>query len=94
MAGDTDQLEQLVVKMATTPAHHLALADYYRANADTARAEAHRHRSMAITYRSGKIRNRQLMGTHCDRIVSAQEALAKEYEELAALHEQEAKGEQ
>ncbi len=64
---------------------------YFRGKANSTRGEAERHRSMADAYRKGKFRSRKIMRDHCERIVSNQEALAKEYEALAALHEQEAK---
>ncbi len=93
-AHDTDPLEQLVIKMATTAEDHRALASYYRSKAESAREGAERHRSIAGAYRGGKFRNRERMRAHCDSIVSNQEVLAKEYEELATLHEEEAKNDE
>ena len=89
-SAEPEALEGLVVQMATTPGHHLALADYYRNKAVTARQEAQQHRSMARAYGRGKIANQIRMKSHCDEMVSSYEAIAKEYEGLAALHDEEA----
>ena len=43
LSAEPEALEGLVVQMATTPGHHLALADYYRNKAITARQEAQQH---------------------------------------------------
>ena len=94
LAEATEPLEQLVIEMATTSRHHVALAEYYRGKADIALAMAEKHRAIADTYKGTKIRKREKLRDHCERIVSNQEALAMEYGELAALHEQEAKAEQ
>jgi hypothetical protein len=90
VADEVQQLEELVVKMAATPEHHRALAEYYRGKAEAARKEGARHRAMGKAYGGTKVRERAMMQTHCDQIASSQEALAKQYEELAQLHEAEA----
>jgi hypothetical protein len=87
-----EALEELVVKIASTPEQHHALAGYYREKANSARGEASRHRRVGAAYASGKVRARQKMQDHCNEIASGQDALATDYDELAALHEQEAKG--
>lgn len=88
--ADVDSLEVLLVEMATTPKQHLALAKYYNAKADAAIEEARLHRSMKRVYTGANIRDHQRMADHCERIVSGQETLAKEYRELASGHSREA----
>lgn len=82
-ASTTEQLEQLMVESADTPAEHEALARYYRAKAADAKALAQHHRSMGKTYASGKLTQRQAMKKHCERIADLNEELAAQYEELA-----------
>jgi len=84
-------LELLVVEMATTPAEHAALAKYYHAKAEHARAEANRHQSMGRAYLGGKSMQRQAFQNHCRKITEQEQAMAQEYEALAKLHEEEAK---
>ena len=84
-------LEELVVEMAHTKAEHQALAKYYTAKAADARELAARHEAMARAYLGGKGMNKQAMGGHCKRIAEQQQAMAKEYDALAKLHEDEAK---
>ena len=84
-------LEQLVVEMAHTPADHAALAAHYRAKAAAARAEAKRHESMGRVYTGGKFMERARMQNHCKKIAADQNAIAAEYDELAKLHDGEAK---
>jgi len=84
-------LEQLVVEMAHTPADHAALATHYRAKAAAARAEAKRHESMGRAYAGGKMMERTQMQSHCKKIAADQTAIAAEYDELAKIHDAEAK---
>lgn len=84
-------LEQLAVEMAHTPADHAALASHYRAKAADARGEATRHKGMARAYTGGKANARAGMQSHCKKIAAKNASIAKEYEALAKLHEQEAK---
>jgi hypothetical protein len=91
-AGEEAQsLEVLVVEIAKTPAQHTALANYYRAKAEHARAEASRHESMGRAYLGGKSTQRQAFQNHCRKLTEEEQALAQEYEALAKLHEEEAK---
>jgi hypothetical protein len=88
-------MEELAVRGASTPVEHRALAGYFRGQAQNARAEAQRHELMAQNFRrrGGQIPRvpmRAQMREHCERIGSAQESLAVEYDELARLHDQEA----
>jgi len=91
MADPSTPLEELVSKMADTPAEHQAVADYFRGKAQAARADAESHARMAQNYAGGKMRDKMEMKTHCDNIIKAQSALATEYEALAKLHEAQAK---
>jgi hypothetical protein len=92
LADEAGSLEELVVKMADSPEQHHALAKYYRGKASAAREEASRHRKIGASYMMAKVRARQKMKDHCNEIASGQDALAKDYDALADLHEQGAKG--
>lgn len=92
-AEGTTSLEELVSKMADTPEEHQAVAEYFRGKAQSAMAEVEIHQRMGRSYGGGKASAAAQMKVHCDRIAEAQALLAKEYEELARLHEAEAKGE-
>lgn len=85
-------LEELVVEMAETPHQHAALARYYRARAEEARTEAIRHDRMGRSYRGRKrIVERVRMRKHCQKISEQYSTMATEYDELAKLHDGEAK---
>lgn len=84
-------LEELVVGMADSPSDHTALAEHFRAKAERARAEAKRHEHLARVYTGGKFMQREQMRAHCRKLSADHEAMAKEYDELAKLHEAEAK---
>ena len=88
---DTGSLEQLVAGTAHTKAEHQALAKYYTEQAADARALAKRHQAMHRAYVGSKSGNKQAFEDHCDQISKHQEAIAKEYDGLAKLHEEEAK---
>jgi len=83
-------LEALAVELATTPAQHAIVADYYRAKAADARAEADRHRAMKQAYSGGKLRDKMAMEEHCDKLIADYTALAAEYDALAKEHAAEA----
>ncbi len=83
-------LEQLVVEMAQTPAQHAALAEHYRAKASEARAAAARHQSMGRSYGSGKLGTRGA-SIHCKKLSEQNTAMAADFEELAKLHDAEAR---
>jgi hypothetical protein len=85
-------LEELVSSMADTAEEHKAVADYFRSKAKSARGEEESHRRMGRGYSSGKPPEIQKMKEHCDRIAESQASIAKEYEELARLHDDVAKG--
>jgi hypothetical protein len=91
LAAEPEPIESLVIKLASTPEQHRAVAEYYRAQAEAAREEAQRHRAMAAGYGGTKLAEREHMRAHCEKIAAGQEATAKEYEALAAVHDAEAK---
>jgi hypothetical protein len=84
-------LEQLVAETAHTKAEHQALAKFYTEEAADARKLANRHQSMGRAYLGSKGMNKQAFTNHCKRIAEQQEAMAKEFDALAKLHEEEAK---
>lgn len=91
--GDSDALEPLVIEMAGTPGMHTALAGHYRAEAQEARAEKRRHERMGEAYRRRKVSLRWIEERrHCERLAKKYAEVAEEYEALARLHEEEAKG--
>jgi hypothetical protein len=89
--AEPEPIESLVIKMASTPEQHRALADYYREKAADARKEAANHKAMAASYAGGKLAHRAQMQEHCNKIIASNEALAKEYDALAAMHDADAK---
>ena len=98
-ADDAKSVEEIAIEKASTPADHEALADDFHARAEGARAEAKKHDSMARTYMPpgqskmswGTVQARQKMSEHCKQISKQSNAIADDYEELAKLHEAEAK---
>ena len=78
------------IESASTKGDHEALAAYYDREASTARASAVTHRKMATTYQGmiGSGRGNASMPAHCNAIVREQEAIATEYEGMAAAHRQ------
>jgi len=88
---DSGSLEQLVAETADTKAEHQALVKYYVEQAANARALANRHKAMERAYLGSKSGNKLPMTNHCKRIAEQQEAMAKEFDALAKLHEDEAK---
>jgi hypothetical protein len=83
-------LEQTMAEMAHTKAEHQALASYYTQQAAAARKEAKRHHAMHRAYLGSKAGNKQAFVSHCMRLAEQQEAMAKEFDALAKLHEAEA----
>jgi hypothetical protein len=78
------------VESARTRADHEALAAYYDREAAAARAMASTHRKMAISYQGNLSGGRggANMPAHCNAIVRNQEALAAEFDAMAAGHRQ------
>jgi len=87
---------KLLNEMSEKPAHHAAIAVYYRTLAAEALVEAQKHEAMRTTYRhnhqqfkSGGAPVARQMSAHCDRLIELHQQTAREYEELAKLHEAE-----
>jgi hypothetical protein len=78
------------IETARTPADHEKLASYYDREASAARASAAAHRKMATSYQGTVAGGRggASMPAHCNAIVRSQEAIATEYEGMAAAHRQ------
>ena len=78
------------IESARTQADHEALAAYYDREASAARASAASHRKMATSYQGMYAGGRggASMSAHCNAIVRSQEAIATEYEGMAAAHRQ------
>lgn len=91
-AETSSALEQLVVEFAETPRQHSALARYYQAKAEQARAAASRHDRIGRSYYArADLADRESMLRHCERLSDQHNAVAKEYELLAKFHDLEAK---
>lgn len=90
LAQADDSLEKVLIETADTPAEHQALAAHFRAKAAEAKESAARHRKMLMWYGS-KNPGAVAQSGHCKKIAAKFDELAKDYEELAAGHEAEAK---
>jgi hypothetical protein len=97
--GAQAPIVKLLNEIADSPEQHLAVATYYRTLASDALAEAEKHRAMRDAYRHNHQRFKtgaaagQSLQQHCNRLIELHEAAAREYEELAMLHEIEASAE-
>lgn len=90
----TSKEAKTLVLTAKTPADHMRLAGYFKAEADRFEAEAKEHEEMAEAYRNNPLpKNLQGPGTisHCEILVKSGREMAKAARELAAAHEQMAK---
>ena len=91
-AQDVD-IDKLIAT-AKTAADHQAIADYYKEQAKEAQAQADKHKKMAQEYSMSSI-GRQATKTHfhqhCEALVRNYESAAKEYNDLAKMHEEMAK---
>ena len=89
---------KLISQMADTPADHKALAEYYRAKAEDARAEIALHESMkaSYTHRGSAIKNSvdfsSSMKKHCTSLIESYKTAAESYESLSNMHIKEAMG--
>ena len=100
IADESHSLEAAVVESATTSAEHTALAAHFRGKAAGARAEASQHDAMARAYAPpgggkttwGTIQQRQKMADHCKRLSQQNAAMAQDFDALAQLHDEQAKG--
>lgn len=86
-AAEDKMLEELLIEQATTPEQHQAVARYYRAKADAARKEAENHRAMRSAYVAGKYVEQRKFQEHCDQLIAHYEAVAKEFDTLATMHQ-------
>ena len=89
--ADDSALEKFMIETAAAPAQHKALANYYRAKAADAKAEAESHRSMVKAYSGVSMPMAKQRAEHCNKLSSLSDAQAAEYEKLAASHEAQAK---
>jgi ABC-type uncharacterized transport system auxiliary subunit len=77
------------IATASTRADHEWLADYYREEIGKARQAAEQHRRMARAYRSESPYARGTnWQSHCESLIRTSEAMAAEYERMAAGHRQ------
>jgi len=91
VAQDTGSSEEKMIESAHTKAEHEALAKQYKDDAAQARSLAERHKQMSRAYLGGKSGGSQTGANHCKEIAKDQEKIAKEFDALAKLHEEEAK---
>jgi hypothetical protein len=82
--ADDQDMEQLLVEWATTPAQHQALAKHFKEKAEAAKAEAAHHRAMAKSYSSTKAANVKPQMDHCNKLAALADQEAAEYEKMAA----------
>lgn len=84
--------EDPAAERADASVEHTALARYFRAMATEARSRVRLHEYMARSMHSGKKRA-QLGARHCEKLAELYGAMAEEFDQLAELHDEEAKGE-
>jgi hypothetical protein len=82
---------EVAAETADTKAEHEALAKEYSEKAAEARKLASRHHAMGRSYMGGRASNKEAFSNHCKRVSAKNEELAKEYEALAKMHEEEAR---
>ena len=75
------------IQAASTPADHESLAQYYMAEAASAKASAELHRKMAKSYQATFQKGTMNMYGHCNSVVQMQESIAAEYTGMAAEHQ-------
>jgi hypothetical protein len=88
-----------LIATAKSPADHIQLANYYKAEADRLEAEAKEHDEFAAAYRKSPISQAAAMKNpmapntvaHCEYFAKTLREAAKSARELAASHEQMAK---
>lgn len=94
-------IEKLIAELPTKPENHQVIAAYYKAEADTAKKQIERHQSLKKSYINitknltnapGSLNKYSGMQRHCDRLISAFETEASEYEQMAKEHEMETMG--
>jgi len=83
-----------MIATAKTAADHQAIADYYKQQAKEAQEQADRHKKMAQDYGMasiGKQATKTHFHQHCEALVRSYESAAKEYNDLAKMHQEMAK---
>ena len=83
-----------MIATAKTAADHQAIADYYKQQAKEAQEQADRHKKMAQEYSMASIgsqASKTHFHQHCEALVRNYESAAKEYNDLAKMHEEMAK---
>jgi hypothetical protein len=84
-AGREDMGRNLL--RAKTPADHQASAAFYEKEAQTARGLSAKHFLMRDVYAAARAMERKdRAGEHCAFVAKKYQAMAKEYETLAAIH--------
>lgn len=87
------ELEERMIESADTPQEHAKLADFFAKKAVQLREDAAFHRRMGRSYEAQTSTIRRLeLKVHCDELANLDEAMAKQYAEMAALHRAEATG--
>jgi hypothetical protein len=76
----TDENVDAAVAAAKTPADHQALAAYFTAKSEAAKAEVERHRRMSLAF-GGK--QRTSWEAHCNSLMKASQEQANDYAALA-----------
>ena len=90
LAQPGDNVEQHI-RQANTPADHQALAAWYEQEARAARQEYARHIAMRDAYATIPVlREKGKADAHSQTIANQYQEMAKAFEDLAAIHKQEA----
>jgi hypothetical protein len=87
----TDHNADQMIQNARTPADHMALATFFRQDAEEDVKKAELHQRWADTYRKLNIPKPVYMAQMCDNMVVFFRKAADGSEKLAAMHEQMAK---
>lgn len=94
-------IEKLIAELPTKPENNQAIVTYYKAKAEEAKHQAERHQSLKKSYINitknltnapGSLNKYSGMQRHCDRLISAFETEAAEYELMAKEHEMDVMG--
>ncbi len=94
-------IEKLIAELPTKPENHKIIATYYKGEAQTAKKQIANHQSLKQSYINitkhssntpGSLNRYSGMQRHCDRLISAYETEASEYEQMAKEHEMDAMG--
>lgn len=94
-------IEKLIAELPTKPENNQAIITYYKAKAEEAKHQAERHQSLKNSYINitknranspGSLNKYSGMQRHCDRLISAFETEASEYELMAKEHEMDTMG--